>query len=286
MSWLCSCGLLNSGLNEQCAALKQTHEPWTNSEHEQVTVNTPDHAMATALALELSMNSAEIRAFVNSIRTIPQSRLDEVTSQLEDADTSKEEDWLVKQIEAEKQRRVAAEQILAKKTENHKNMTPQEELYAKFYEKGRVLVKGMPDLELNEHIKSLQEITFEAKVSLQSALDEKKERIAKVTKKEWLLTDTTVNPNVSEAINAVKLRQARMSKMDKIRADLAKAGLDDSTINDMVRGLEKKATDGKLKTLTFNRPTKEITAVQIPASAGEKKPLDVSSFGFKKKENQ
>jgi hypothetical protein len=143
MSWLCSCGLLNSGLNEQCAASNQTH--FGNS-HGQVTENNPDWVMAATAAMELSM-------------------------------------------------------------------TPQEELYAKFYNRGKILVKDMDMLQLREHIDTLQGIAFEARATVSAAIDELKERKAKVSNKEWLVTDSKPDVNVTDAINVVKQRAARMSKM-------------------------------------------------------------------------
>lgn len=161
-------------------------------------------------------------------------------------------------------------------------MTEQEELFAKFYNHEKILVKDMDHMQLREHREELQKIAFEAKARLVAADDEGRERKAKTNNKEWLVTDPAVN--VTDAINVVKTRAARMSKMDKLQADLRKAGIDDATIREMTRNLEAKATDSKLKTVTFNVPKTEISAVQVTEKK-ESTPFDPSSLSFGKKES-
>jgi len=162
-----------------------------------------------------------------------------------------------------------------------KVMTPQEELFAKFYNHEKVLVKDMDHIVLREHREQLQTIAFEAKARLVAADDETRERKAKTSNKEWLVTDTTQPYDVSAAINVVKTRQARMSKMDKLRDQLQKAGIDEATIKEMVGNLEKKATDSKLKTVTFNKPATEVSAVQVKASKPEDSvPFNLATLKF------
>ena len=160
-------------------------------------------------------------------------------------------------------------------------LTPQEELFAKFYNHEKVLVKDMDHIQLKEHREQLQTIAFEAKARLVAADDESRERKAKTTNKDWLSTDTTQPYDVSQSINIVKTRQARMTKMDKLRDQLQKAGIDEATIKEMVGNLEKKATDTKLKTVTFNKPTTETSAVQVKvAKVVDSKPFDLSTLKF------
>ena len=147
-------------------------------------------------------------------------------------------------------------------------MNAQEELFAKFFNEEKLLVKDMDVLELRKHREELQEIALEAKARVVAADEELKERKAKTNNKEWLVTDTRVTD--SEAINVPALRKARMSKMDRLREQLVKAGIDDSTIKEMVGNLEKKATDKTLKTVTFNIPTTEVSAIQV----SQVKPID------------
>lgn len=162
-------------------------------------------------------------------------------------------------------------------------MTPQEELYAKFYNEHKILVRDMDIAQLRENRETLSLIALEAKAKVVAADDELRERKATTSKRDWLVSDSQQPYDVSAAINVVKTRQARMSKMDKMRADLKKANLDDATINEMVRNLEAKATDSKLKTVTFHTPSVELKSIQIKAdkpNGGE--PFDPSSLKFGK----
>jgi len=210
MSWLCNCGILNSGTNKHCAAFK------TTGEHKQVSENSPDWVMSYLTAKELGM-------------------------------------------------------------------TPQEELFKKFYNHQKPLVKDMDHIQLREHRDELSLIALEAKARLVATDDEIRERKAKTSNKEWLVTDTQTPYDVSSAINVVKTRKERMSKMDKIREQLVKAGIDEATIKDMVGNLEKKATDKNLKTVTFyKKPADEVSAVQVKAepNGDDKKPFNPASLKF------
>lgn len=158
-------------------------------------------------------------------------------------------------------------------------MNDKEELFAKLFNKHKPLVKDMDDEKLREHRQQLYEIAFEAKAFLSAADDEIRERKAKNPKREWLVTtDNTVL--VSEAINGPKARKERMSKMDKLKQQLLSAGIDEETVKVMVASMEKKATDKNLKTITFNRPTAEITAVRIEKSPTEGREFDASNLKF------
>ena len=154
-------------------------------------------------------------------------------------------------------------------TERGKQLTPQEELFAKFYNHEKVLVKDMDHVQLKEHREELQKIAFEAKARLVAADDETRERKAKTSNKEWLVTDSQAPYDVSQSINVVKTRAARMTKMDKLRKQLQDSGIDEATINEMIGNLEKKATESKLKTVTFNKPSTEISAVQVKETKPE-----------------
>lgn len=213
MSWLCSCGLVNSSLNEICPGSLASWKKGIS--HYQIAPNSPDELQCYLIAKELGM-------------------------------------------------------------------TQQEELFAKLYNHQKVLVKDMDHIQIREHREELQQIAFEAKARLSATDDELRERKAKTNNKEWLVTDTTPNINVSESINAVKLRTVRMSKMDKIRAGLKDAGIEEDTIKEMVRNLEQRATNKDLKTITFKKPAaNEISAVQVkPSSDGDKPKFDPSSLGF------
>lgn len=163
-------------------------------------------------------------------------------------------------------------------------MTEQEQLYSEFYNKGKIFVADMDVTALREHREKLAQIAFEAKATLAAADDELRERTAKSKKKEWLITPTEQNQSTTDAINAVAIRKKRMSKIDGYRAKLEKAGIDKETIDEMLRNMERKATEDSLKTVTFNRPSAEISAIQIqkakPLENGEKVTFNPSALKF------
>lgn len=172
------------------------------------------------------------------------------------------------------------------------NVTPEEELYAKFYHHQKVLVKDMDLLQLREHRKELANVALEAKARVVATDDELRERNAKTKTKDWLTTDTRQPYDVSSAINVPKLRKNRMSKMDRLREDLVKAGLDDTTINAMIGNLEKSVPDNKLKTITFKAPSdkskgKLVTrSVQVKPVLKDKTPFNPASLKFGSKRNE
>lgn len=164
-------------------------------------------------------------------------------------------------------------------------MTPQEELYSKFYNRGKLFVKDMDATQLREHRDKLSEIVLEAKATLASADDELRERKAKTTKKEWLLTPNQPEAVTTDAINAVKVRKERMSKIDKMKAQLLSAGIDEETVKEMISNLERKATESNLKAISFKTTVVEDAIVfvnkeKVIAVEEPKQPFDPSTLKF------
>src|SRR3970040_390876 len=106
-----------------------------------------------------------------------------------------------------------------------RDMTPNEELFATYYNRGKILVKDMDDTSLREHREQLRQIATEAKAQLLASDDEIRERQARKGPKQWLVT-TDTSQSVSDAINVVEKRRARMTKMDKLRQQLVDIGMD------------------------------------------------------------
>jgi hypothetical protein len=164
-----------------------------------------------------------------------------------------------------------------------KSMTPQEELFAKFYNEEVILVKDMDIVALREHRESLSQIALEAKARLVACDDNVRERTSKSRAKDLLTSDNS--QPFSDALNTPAIRKARMSKMDKIKQDLLAAGIDEETVNDMVRNMERKATEKNLKTYAFTKPSKEsdISVVKVAVVKDEPcKPFNPSSLKFNK----
>ena len=148
-------------------------------------------------------------------------------------------------------------------------VTPQEELFAKFYNQEKILVKDMDVSTLREHRDELSKIAFEAKARLVATDDESRERNAKTKNREWLVTAESGQVN-SDSLNAVASRTKRLTKMDKLKSQLLTAGIDEDTVKEMIRNLERKATEKDVKAITFNKPTVETGIVTVDT----KKPND------------
>lgn len=158
-------------------------------------------------------------------------------------------------------------------------MTPQEELFAKFFSQEKVLVKDMDTVALREHRDELAQIAFEAKARLVATDDEVKERSSKSKSKEWILPVDESQVN-NDAINVVKTRASRMNKIERLRKQLEDANLDDATIKEMMKNIERKATEKDVKAITFksadskdetivvetNKPNGDVTKVFDPSS--------------------
>ena len=141
-------------------------------------------------------------------------------------------------------------------------MTEQEELFARFYNEEKILVKDMNSAELREHREILSKIAFEAKAKLGAVDDIQRERNAKTKNKEFILTDNSVRQSDSDSLNAPKIRAARMSQVDKMRQSLEKLGfMDEATINEVVANMEKRGTDSAVKSTT--NAFKKIAATPI-----------------------
>lgn len=137
----------------------------------------------------------------------------------------------------------------------------------------------MDIIQLREHRAELSKVAFEAKARLVAADDETRSRTAKTKSKDWL---TTIEGDQvsSDAINVIETRKKRMSKMDRLRAQLVAAKIDEATINEMIGNLEKTATADNLRTVTFKvektKTSEEIEAIQVE----EKPPFDPSTIKF------
>jgi len=214
MSWFCSCGLHNSGLNAKCAGTNH----FKTSQHLQISSNTLD----------------ELRLIVY-MQNLKYSQEDKVTDK--------------------------------------------EELFVKFYQRGKTLVSAMTDSDLRDHREGLHKIVIEAKASFQAADDEIRERDARKKSKdrEWLRTvDNSVS--VSDALNTIKTRKERMSKLDKARENLLKAGIAEDIVNEMIKGLEKGATE---KSISVTSNLANIRPVESIKSDGTK--VDFSKLSFLKR---
>lgn len=113
-------------------------------------------------------------------------------------------------------------------------MTPNEEKHAKFFSEEAVLVQNMTDVDLDEHIQELEDIAREAKARILASTEEKRNRRAKSGNKAWKVEPLGPDPTVSDSLNKVKQRSARMSKLDSMRAKMAALGIPDADLDIMM----------------------------------------------------
>lgn len=270
--WKCSCGCINVGITSAqsqlvCAASRTSW--FSKFPHQQRSPNTLD----------------ELRLYV-----VTRDTERWLKSMMINDDEENERPLIGAELELrrELERKANAEfyEAQKKRMENEKKsrMTKEEELFHNYYARGKVLVKDMDDTSLREHREQLRLIATEAKAQLLAADDEIRERSAKksLKDKEWLATVDT-SQSVSDAINVVEKRKARMSKMDKLRQQLIDAGLDDDTVKATIAGLERRATDTSLKAVTFKQKA-EAEKKAATATSVQPQPVDTRPNPFAKKQ--
>ncbi len=113
-------------------------------------------------------------------------------------------------------------------------MTNNEEKHAKFFNEEAALVATMSDADLDEHIHELEEIAREAKARIMAATQNQRDRTAKQGNKKWRVEPLGPDPSVTDSLNKVKARSARMSKLDKMRDKMSVLGIPESEIDQML----------------------------------------------------
>lgn len=159
------------------------------------------------------------------------------------------------------------------------DLTPNEELHAKFFSEEAVLVIGMNDIDLDEHIHQLEDIAREAKARILAATEEKRNRKAK-SGKPWKVEPLGPDPTVSDSLNKVRQRSSRMSKLDKMREKMSALGLSDFELDQMMSKMlnlarkdpEALKTESKMKQELNNAPI--VTDEERERRIKERKALD------------
>ena len=113
------------------------------------------------------------------------------------------------------------------------------DLHAQFFAKERVFIRDMDNTQLREHRLTLQSIAFEARSRLTAVDAEERERDATGKRdRNWLVSSGN-DPNVTDAIEVVKERKARMSKADKMAEQLSSLGLPAEQVAAMMANVAK-----------------------------------------------
>lgn len=129
------------------------------------------------------------------------------------------------------------------------DMTPAEELYAEFFRhESTTVVKDMDDLVLLAHIEKLSHIALEAKARVHAAKHERDERVKKKAGSRLAkLKASDDEISTSDAINNIKARGEKISKQEKLIAQLMKLpGIDRKQAEQMLSA--GKIKDQSLKT--------------------------------------
>lgn len=103
-------------------------------------------------------------------------------------------------------------------------MTPQEELFAKLFNREKVLVSTMTVLELRAHREELSKIAFEARAKMTAVDDEEKIRKPKKSEVSGFSRSVNEDGSTRDLINTVKERQKGLSKKEKLIEGLIKLG--------------------------------------------------------------
>lgn len=157
------------------------------------------------------------------------------------------------------------ERITDYREELLKNMTPQEELFAELFNHEKILVKDMDMLVLRAHREELSKIAFEARARLTAVDDEERTRKPKKSDKGFERSVNT-DEQTTDAINTIKDRQKRLTKLEKIQAGLEKLGISST---DAAKLMTSGAVLGRIK----SQSSVEVVSKQDSVEVSEDKPI-------------
>lgn len=160
------------------------------------------------------------------------------------------------------------------------------DLFDKFYNSEAISIANMTHEDFVLHEQELALIAFEAKARLTAIIDKKRDDINKRTsnQNQWIIPRSDAEEAlVSDAIAAVGKRKKRMNKIEKLKEQLQDSGLDDATVEELIRNVERKATDNAVNLTTFvsskERETKKAIA-EVKKSDEPKIVEDFSNLKF------
>lgn len=164
-------------------------------------------------------------------------------------------------------------EILQRITMESSAMTPEEELYKYLFNDESKLVCNMDTLEFRAHQDQLSKIAKEARVRYYITKDLEKKRDTKDGKPTGFARSVNTDETTTNAINAVKDRQKRLTKQEKMAAGFAKLGISQDAINKLM-------SNGNILAALANKNSEEKSATEKP----EYKPEATKAFNpFEKK---
>lgn len=151
-------------------------------------------------------------------------------------------------------------------------MTPQEEMFMRLFNSKVELVKDMDVLQLRAHREKLAETIKDAKVSIQ-ATDKVISEKTKKDKGQGFQTSLTIDEASTDAINTIKERQKKLTKMEKVMEGLIAMGIDPKDAQSMTSNsaiADQRAKKDGVKPFV---PTPIAHVDDAPAIVEEKKPF-------------
>jgi hypothetical protein len=151
------------------------------------------------------------------------------------------------------------------------NMNEREQKYATLFNKKQMLVKDMDLLQIRAFREEMESIAFEAKVSIYAA-DEREKALLKQNKPSkptGFQRNVNVDETTTNAINAVKDRQKKLSKADKIREGLLKLGIDPAAADKILSARNIQTELSKPKVVNTKKPNAQMDKVWQPIRISE-----------------
>lgn len=135
------------------------------------------------------------------------------------------------------------------------------DLFSKFYAQAgeEIVINNLSYTQLVEWEETLEKIVIEAKAKIRRSTDERNKQKLQMSKEERDRLITNPDMSITDGLTAPKLRQDRMSKADKVAADMAKLGITPDMINQLMGGIVPAKTvvservEKENKGFTFNK---------------------------------
>ena len=138
------------------------------------------------------------------------------------------------------------------------------ELYSKFFAEEKTAYKTLDFDARRSHRTELEQICFEAKARIAAMdwIEREENESLNPTQREWLRNSRkNPDPNLTDAVTVIKDRKKRVSKADKLLADMQFLGVEDSET--LIRNVERKATKSKMDGITFNSGKSKIVLSEL-----------------------
>lgn len=144
-------------------------------------------------------------------------------------------------------------------------MTPQEELFVKFFNQTALEIKDLNDIELQAYREELSLIALEARAKQTAVIEEdenrKKKRGRKLTELEQ--RSVTTDETTTDAINAINRRSAKLSKMDKVKKSLMEMGMSEAEAEQIISA--RTVAEGKRVVPSDEQKREIIEEVRVPS---------------------